>query len=55
VLGCAIVGLDRHAAALRTQQGSTLHQPRMRANFDQAVVLWKHPSCTQSERKSYAI
>jgi hypothetical protein len=44
MLGCTILGLDRHAAALRTRQGSTLHQPRMRANFDAALVWWAHPA-----------
>jgi hypothetical protein len=44
VLGCTILGLDRHAAALRTRQGSTLHRPRMRANFDAALVWWAHPA-----------
>jgi hypothetical protein len=50
VLGCTILGLDRHAAALRTQQGSTLHQPRMRANFDAALVWWRHSTLTHGER-----
>jgi len=50
VLGCTILGLNRHAAALRTQQGSTLHQPRVRANFDQAVPWWRHSTITHGER-----
>ena len=50
VLGYTILGLDRHAAALRTRQGSTLHQPPMRANFDQALVWWQHPAELGSRR-----
>jgi hypothetical protein len=43
VHGCSIEGFNRDACALRTQRSATLHQPRMRANFDRAVPWWRHP------------
>ena len=43
VLRCSIVNFDRDACVLRTSRGATLRQPRLRANFDQAVPWWMHP------------
>jgi hypothetical protein len=39
---CTIEGFSRDACALRTWRGATLHQPRMRANFDQAAPFWRY-------------
>ena len=43
VLHCSIVNFDRDACMLRTPRTATLRQPRLRANFDQAVPWWMHP------------
>jgi hypothetical protein len=39
---CTIDGFSRDVCELRTQRGATLHQPRMRANFDEAVPWCRH-------------
>jgi TubC N-terminal docking domain len=38
----SIVNFERDACLLRTRRGATLCQPRLRANFDQAVPWWMH-------------
>jgi hypothetical protein len=42
VLRCFIEHFDCDACLLRTPRGATLCQPRLRANFDQAVPWWMH-------------
>ncbi len=36
--------IERDFCLLRTIGGAELRQPRMRANFDQAVAWWQHPA-----------
>jgi hypothetical protein len=40
----SIVRFERDFCLLRTSGGSELRQPRMRSNFDQALVWWAHPA-----------
>jgi hypothetical protein len=41
---CRVESVNEKVSALRTRAGVAQHQPRDRANFDQAVPWWEHPA-----------
>jgi hypothetical protein len=45
---CTIESFSRNSCELRTQRGATLRQPRMWANFDEAVPWWRHPGISNA-------
>ncbi len=44
---CTIESFSRDECKLRTQRAWTLHQPRMRANFDEGAPWWRHSAINQ--------
>ncbi len=40
---CTVETIGQKVCALRTRSGAVQTQPRLRANFDQAVPWWRHP------------
>lgn len=47
---CTIESISREATFLRTTGGALLRQPRLRANFNEAVPWWRHPHLSHGER-----
>lgn len=43
VHGCTVETIGQKVCALRTRSGAVQTQPRLKANFDQAVPWWRHP------------
>jgi len=44
VHSCTVETIGEKVCALRTKTGAVQSQPRLRANFDQAVPRWGHPA-----------
>jgi hypothetical protein len=47
--GCTVETIGQKVCALRTRSGAVQTQPRLKANFHEALVWWRHPGITNKD------